>query len=88
MEGRWKYGIFGENGKPIALLFDENWPFLVAWRFCERMEGRWKYGIFGENGKPIALLFDENWPFLVAWRFLERCNYVGNIAFLAKLVSL
>ena len=60
MQLHWKYGIFGEIGKPIALLFDENWPFLVAWRFAEEMQLLWKYGIFGEIGKPIALLFDEN----------------------------
>ena len=28
--------IFGGIGKPIALLFDENWPILVAWRFVTR----------------------------------------------------
>ena len=60
---------FGEIGKPIALLFDENWPILVAWRFADEMQLLWKYCIFGEIGKPMALLFDENWPFLVAWRF-------------------
>ena len=34
-------------GKPIALLFDENWPFLVAWRFGDEMQLLWKYGILG-----------------------------------------
>ena len=43
-----KHGTFGGIGKPkSALLFDENWPILVAWRFAEEMQLLWKYGIFG-----------------------------------------
>ena len=56
----------------MALLFDENWPFLVAWRFAEEMQLHWKCGIFGEIVKPIALLFHENWLILVPWRFSEE----------------
>ena len=72
MQLRWKYGIFGKNSKPVALLFDENWSFLDAWLFCEEMKGRCKYGIFGENGKSMALLLEQNWPFSEAWRFSQQ----------------
>ena len=43
-----KIADFGEKGKPINLLFDENWAPP-------------KTADFGGKGKPIALLFDENW---------------------------
>ena len=29
---------FGNITKPIALLFDENWPILVPWRFGDEMQ--------------------------------------------------
>ena len=60
MQLHWKYCIFGKNSKPIALLFYENWPFLVASRFTEEMQLRWKYCIFGENAKPYFLMKIDN----------------------------
>ena len=63
MQLLWKYCIFGKNSKPIALLFDENWPILVPWRFLIRDARNVRnMPIFGGIGKPIALLFDaQNW---------------------------
>ena len=42
-----KIAHFGDKGKPIALLFDENWAPP-------------KIDDFGDKGKPIALLLYKN----------------------------
>ena len=59
-----KWTIFGKNGKPIALLFRQNMPFLGTFQFALENEESGKWTIFGKNGKPIALLFRQNMLFL------------------------
>ena len=67
-------GFWHQIGKPIALLFDENWP--IFWLLGDLLKRSaitleiWDF--WHQIGKPIALLFDENWHILVAWRFSEE----------------
>ena len=54
-----KMDDFGENTKPIALLFCTFFFFMLA-ASLEML----KMDDFGENTKPIALLFGEIFSFL------------------------
>ena len=58
---------FGQNGKPIILLFGENWSFLNAFYIDNILFTKLEMSYFGENGKPIALLFGENRSYLDAF---------------------
>lgn len=87
------YKVFWQNGKPVALLFGENWPFLGTFQFGMESGVAWNGVIFCKNGKPIALLLGKNWLFwgtfhfgmesVVAWLWFIFCKN-GQRYFMAE----
>ena len=80
--------IFGQNGKPIALLFGEICSIFSKNVFHDKIEGWWKVSIFGQNGKPIALLFGEICSIFSKNYSTIRLKDDEKWAFLAEMVSL
>ena len=73
---------FGENTKPIALLFCEKWSFFTLFH-CSCQFEMCKMDDFGEKTKPIALLFGEKWSYF--WTMLKMDDFGENTKPIALL---
>ena len=66
----------GQNTKPIALLFGENWPILATLHSTIQMNEILFLVKIGQNTKPITLLFGENWPILATFHSTVQMSHI------------
>ena len=52
-----------QKGKPIALLFDEKYPFSSLFIFLQKDGPNFTFANFEQKDNPIALLLDKNYQF-------------------------
>ena len=67
----WFLVKIGQNTKPIALLFGQNWPILSTFHCKIKIFEIDFWSKLGQNTKPIALLFGQNWPILSTFHFAK-----------------
>ena len=68
----WFLVKIGQNTKPIALLFGQNWPILSTFHFAKSKSLKLIFGQNWQNSKPIALLF---WPKLAQNQFQSTFHF-------------